>query len=299
MLADPVRGRRWADHSRTLEAIAWKYRTGSPWRDLPDELGSFQTAHKRLIRWALDGTWESCFPHFSQWPMVLTVSPRSCRWTPRSAGLISMPPAPGKRGSRRDRARRPRTRTLSRRLEHKDPPRQRQPCTAPRPPCHRGPDGRRPGLRDLHGRHPSSARRSRKTKDPTRCRPGGPRVLLPCDPKSPSPTRHWSCHPAALRSGRPPTAARPCRRSPTGFGRRGIQAAQHGRTLHQPDQAAARPGHADGQARPRLSGRTSPGRDPDLGLAIARCRGSTAHANPQVRSPCPQGASHVRMPRSR
>ncbi|MFE9024347.1 IS5 family transposase [Streptomyces sp. NPDC007808] len=58
MPADPVRGRRWADHRRTLEAIAWKYRTNSPWRDLPDELGSFQTAHKRLIRWAADGTWE-------------------------------------------------------------------------------------------------------------------------------------------------------------------------------------------------------------------------------------------------
>ncbi|MFI1067586.1 IS5 family transposase [Streptomyces spororaveus] len=58
MPADPVRGRRWADHRRTLEAIAWKYRTCSPWRDLPKELGSFQTAHKRLIRWAVDGTWE-------------------------------------------------------------------------------------------------------------------------------------------------------------------------------------------------------------------------------------------------
>ena len=25
------------------------------------ELGSFQTAHKRLIRWAVDGTWEKIF----------------------------------------------------------------------------------------------------------------------------------------------------------------------------------------------------------------------------------------------
>ncbi|MFI9105459.1 IS5 family transposase [Streptomyces fildesensis] len=58
MPADQVRGRRWADHRRTLKAIAWKYRTCSPWRDLPDELGPFQTAHKRLIRWAMDGTWE-------------------------------------------------------------------------------------------------------------------------------------------------------------------------------------------------------------------------------------------------
>jgi transposase len=30
MPADPVRGRRWADHRRTLAAIAWKYRTGLP-----------------------------------------------------------------------------------------------------------------------------------------------------------------------------------------------------------------------------------------------------------------------------
>lgn len=41
-----------------LEAIAWKYRTCSPWRDVPGELGPFQTAHKRLVRWAVDGTWE-------------------------------------------------------------------------------------------------------------------------------------------------------------------------------------------------------------------------------------------------
>nr|WP_272263154.1 IS5 family transposase [Streptomyces xanthophaeus] len=61
MPADPARGRRWADHRRTLEAIAWKYRTCSPWRDLPDELGSFKTAHKRLLRWAVDGTWARIF----------------------------------------------------------------------------------------------------------------------------------------------------------------------------------------------------------------------------------------------
>ncbi len=30
----------------------------SPWRNIPQELGPFQTAHKRLIRWAVDGTWE-------------------------------------------------------------------------------------------------------------------------------------------------------------------------------------------------------------------------------------------------
>lgn len=39
MPTDPVRGQRWANHRGTLEATAWKYRTNSPWRDLPEELG--------------------------------------------------------------------------------------------------------------------------------------------------------------------------------------------------------------------------------------------------------------------
>jgi transposase len=39
-----------------FEAILWRYRTGSPWRDLPPEFGPWQTAWKRLNRWAGDGT---------------------------------------------------------------------------------------------------------------------------------------------------------------------------------------------------------------------------------------------------
>jgi len=41
-----------------IEAIAWRYRTGSPWRDLPETFGPWQTAWKRLDRWARDGTWD-------------------------------------------------------------------------------------------------------------------------------------------------------------------------------------------------------------------------------------------------
>ena len=33
----------------------------SPWRDLPEGLGPFLTAHERLIRRAVDGTWEKIF----------------------------------------------------------------------------------------------------------------------------------------------------------------------------------------------------------------------------------------------
>jgi len=40
-----------------VEAIAWKYRTGSPWREVPESFGPWQTAYERLTRWSADGTW--------------------------------------------------------------------------------------------------------------------------------------------------------------------------------------------------------------------------------------------------
>lgn len=36
----------------------WKYRTGSPWRDLPERFGPWQTAWKRQATWSRDGTWQ-------------------------------------------------------------------------------------------------------------------------------------------------------------------------------------------------------------------------------------------------
>lgn len=52
------RGGQWRDHRQVLEAILWRYRTGSPWRDLPAEFGPWQTIWKRLNRWSGDGTLE-------------------------------------------------------------------------------------------------------------------------------------------------------------------------------------------------------------------------------------------------
>ncbi|CAL9643114.1 hypothetical protein SUDANB126_06414 [Streptomyces sp. enrichment culture] len=99
MPADPVRGRRWADHRPTLEAIAWKYRTDSPWRDLPDEPGSHQTAHERLIRRAVDGTGRRSSPPSGQQGTPTTTSTGRYRWTPRSSGPTSTPPGHAKRAA--------------------------------------------------------------------------------------------------------------------------------------------------------------------------------------------------------
>lgn len=59
--SDGRRGRPWACHRTALEGIAWRYRTGSPWRVLPDEFGPWQTVWKRHYRWSHDGTYQKIF----------------------------------------------------------------------------------------------------------------------------------------------------------------------------------------------------------------------------------------------
>ncbi|WP_456302375.1 IS5 family transposase [Streptomyces albogriseolus] len=49
---------RWRDHRQVLEGIVFKFRTGVPWRDLPERFGPWQTVHGRFARWAADGTFD-------------------------------------------------------------------------------------------------------------------------------------------------------------------------------------------------------------------------------------------------
>lgn len=44
-----------------IDAVAFKYRTGTPWMGLPERFGSWQGAHSRLRMCAIDGTWERVF----------------------------------------------------------------------------------------------------------------------------------------------------------------------------------------------------------------------------------------------
>lgn len=54
----PRRGGRWSDHREVVEAIIWRFRTGSPWRDLPSGFPAWQTVWWRFDRWSKDGTWD-------------------------------------------------------------------------------------------------------------------------------------------------------------------------------------------------------------------------------------------------
>ena len=51
-------GRPWTPHRRVVNAILWRTRTGSPWRDLPAAYGSWQTVYGRHRTWSGDGTWD-------------------------------------------------------------------------------------------------------------------------------------------------------------------------------------------------------------------------------------------------
>lgn len=52
------KGRPFRDHRTMVDACLWILNTGSPWRDLPDRFGPWQTAFNRFNRWRKDGTFE-------------------------------------------------------------------------------------------------------------------------------------------------------------------------------------------------------------------------------------------------
>ena len=49
------------NNRNVMEAILWKLRTGSPWRDVPEKLCPWQTAYNRFNRWAKKGLWDDFF----------------------------------------------------------------------------------------------------------------------------------------------------------------------------------------------------------------------------------------------
>jgi len=62
------RGVTASDNRRFLEAVLWRVRTGSPWRDLPEALGNWNSTFRRFRRWANAGVFESLFNALSGEP---------------------------------------------------------------------------------------------------------------------------------------------------------------------------------------------------------------------------------------
>ena len=51
-------GRRPADHRRVLDAILWITRTGAAWRDLPCEMGNWNSVFRQYRRWTEAAVWD-------------------------------------------------------------------------------------------------------------------------------------------------------------------------------------------------------------------------------------------------
>lgn len=57
----PRRGGRWRDHREVIDAIAFKFQSGTQWVHLPERYGNWRGVYNRLRMWAIDGTWERVF----------------------------------------------------------------------------------------------------------------------------------------------------------------------------------------------------------------------------------------------
>ena len=79
-----------------LEAVLYLNRTGTPWRDLPAELGAWNTVYMRFRRWTERGVWRRLWKHFQSEPLAeareLMMDSTTVRAHPHAAG------APKKRG---------------------------------------------------------------------------------------------------------------------------------------------------------------------------------------------------------
>jgi putative transposase len=56
-----TRGSSGRDNRMFVEGVLWIVRTGSPWRDLPEVFGFWNSAFRRFSRWSAKGVWLRIF----------------------------------------------------------------------------------------------------------------------------------------------------------------------------------------------------------------------------------------------
>src|SRR5580658_563918 len=98
------------DNRLFVEAVLYRYRTGMPWRDLPERFGDGIQVHTRFSRWAKSGVWERVLQHLAsdadnEYAMIDSTIVRAHQHTA------------GAKKSRRG----PGDRSLARRTGHQDP----------------------------------------------------------------------------------------------------------------------------------------------------------------------------------
>ena len=58
LLPNKPRGVPRVNDRRVLNGILWRFRTGSPWRDIPERYGPSTTCYNRFARWREAGVWD-------------------------------------------------------------------------------------------------------------------------------------------------------------------------------------------------------------------------------------------------
>ena len=54
------------DNRLFVNAVIWIFKTGAPWRDLPERFGNWNSTHKRFARWSKSGVFDKIFHILSE-----------------------------------------------------------------------------------------------------------------------------------------------------------------------------------------------------------------------------------------
>lgn len=54
------------DNRLSVEAVVHRYRSGIPWRDLPEWFGDWNNIARRHKRWSDSGVWQQVFEHLAE-----------------------------------------------------------------------------------------------------------------------------------------------------------------------------------------------------------------------------------------
>ena len=66
LLPQRSRGVARVDDRRVINGILWRFRTGSPWADIPERYGPHTTCYNRFVRWREAGVWDTLLAAVSQ-----------------------------------------------------------------------------------------------------------------------------------------------------------------------------------------------------------------------------------------
>ncbi len=194
------------DLRQQFNAAMWRFRTGSPWRDLPAEYGPCSTVCDRFRSWAMMGVFEQAMiaeaAARGQVDLgLVSVDSTTARAHHHAAGMVlggelAQAPAEGRRA-----------RPLAGRADQLGAPVRRAAMPSAVLRAGPGPGGRQPAVSCRAERHQGPPAR-RSPAHPPGC--GGRRqgVLLSRQPRLPAPTRHQGSHPRESRPGSQPQEAR-------------------------------------------------------------------------------------------